>query len=257
MQEVGIHGERRLSALGGRDLNAIGLSVGEELGAGQEVPFAPGGNDLDVRLEGVVAELEADLVIALPGGTVGHGIGAGLQGNLDLPLGDEGPGNGGSQKVDALIQGIGAEHGEHKVLHELLTEVINVDLLHTAGLGLPAGRLELLTLRDSAIEFLRLRAGQIWDWKSRLQPERGRHELYLAEVSCERDNLAAVLVLDPFQDDRGVKATGVSQDNLLCTLLGRCHDSIPASGGTSGGAAGLGGDGGAAHRGALCSHHST
>jgi hypothetical protein len=47
-------------------------------GAAGQVPFAPGRDDLDVGVERVGGELEADLVVALAGGAVGDGVGAGL-----------------------------------------------------------------------------------------------------------------------------------------------------------------------------------
>ena len=60
---------------------AIGIwfCLGEldQLGA-RVVPFAPGGDDLDVGLQRIVAELEAHLVVALAGRAVGDRIGADL-----------------------------------------------------------------------------------------------------------------------------------------------------------------------------------
>jgi hypothetical protein len=44
------------------------LGVRDELGAGVEVPLAPGGDHLDVGLQAVVTQLEAHLVVALAGG---------------------------------------------------------------------------------------------------------------------------------------------------------------------------------------------
>ncbi len=72
VQQVGVDAERRLAALvlGDRDLVLLG-EVEQRLAA-LEVPFAPGRDDLDVGLQRVVAELEADLVVALAGGAVGR-----------------------------------------------------------------------------------------------------------------------------------------------------------------------------------------
>jgi hypothetical protein len=105
------------------------LSEAQQGLAGLEVPFAPGGDDLDVRLEGVVAELEADLIVALAGGAVGDRGRAHLAGDLDLALGDEGAGDAGAQQVLALVQGVGAEHGEDEVADEGLAEVLDEDVL--------------------------------------------------------------------------------------------------------------------------------
>ena len=69
------------------------------LGARIEIPFAPRRNHLDIGFERVIAQLEAHLVIALAGGAMGHGVGAGLAGDLDLALGDERPGDRGAEQI--------------------------------------------------------------------------------------------------------------------------------------------------------------
>ena len=43
------------------DGDSVLLSILEHLGPGVEVPLPPGGNDLDVGLQGVVRHLKADL----------------------------------------------------------------------------------------------------------------------------------------------------------------------------------------------------
>src|SRR5262249_48976067 len=141
-----------------------------------------GGDHLDVRIEGVVGELEAHLVVTLAGGAVRHGVGTGLGGDLDLPLGDERPRDRGAQQILTLIEGVGAEHREDEVAHELLAQVLDEDLLDAEHLCLPARRLELLAL---------------------------------AEVGGEGDDLAAVGLLQPLQDDGGVEAARIGEHDLL------------------------------------------
>ena len=70
VQKVGVDREGRLAALvlGDRDLVLLG-EVDQRLAAG-ELPFAPRRDDPDVRLQRVIAELEADLVVALAGRAV-------------------------------------------------------------------------------------------------------------------------------------------------------------------------------------------
>ncbi len=60
------------------DRDAVLLGVGQQLLARQQIPLAPGRDDLDVGLQRIGAELEAHLVVALAGGAVGDGVGAGL-----------------------------------------------------------------------------------------------------------------------------------------------------------------------------------
>ena len=119
MEEVGIDREGRLAALvlGHRDLVLLGEV--DEVGARLEGPFAPRGDDLDRRVQGISGELEADLVIALAGGAMGDGVGAGRGGDLDQALGDQRPGDRGAEEVDTLIERIGAEHRKDEVADEL------------------------------------------------------------------------------------------------------------------------------------------
>jgi hypothetical protein len=95
---------------------------------------------------------------------------------------------------------------KQEAAHKLLAQVVDVDLLHARGLGLAPRGLELLAL---------------------------------AEVGGEGDDLAAVGVLQPLEDDRGVEAAGVGEDDLL-------DGAVRARGG--GGAGGGGGGGGGARR---------
>ena len=59
---------------------------------------------------------------------MGDGIGADLLGDLDLLLGDQRPGDGGAQQIDALIDGIGAEHGEDVIADEFLAHILDEDV---------------------------------------------------------------------------------------------------------------------------------
>ena len=187
MQQVGIDAERRLAALvlGDRDLVLLGEL--EQPGAAGQVPFAPRGDDLDVRLQRVIAELEAHLVVALAGRAMRHRIGADLFGDLDLALRDQRPGDRGAEQVLALIQRVGAEHREDEVAHEGLAQVVDEDFLHAEHLRLLARRAEFLAL---------------------------------AEIGGEGDDLAAIGRLQPAQDHAGVEPAGIGEHDLLHVLHG-------------------------------------
>jgi len=183
MQQVGVHGIGRLLAgLGEIHRDLVLGSVVHQLLAREQVPLAPGGDDLDARLERIGAQLEAHLVVALAGGAVRDGVGAGLVGDFDQALGDQRTGDGSTQQVLTFVDGVGAEHREDEVTHEFFAQVVDVDFLDAHGLGLGAGRLDLLAL---------------------------------AEVGGEGHHFAVIGVLQPLEDHRGVQATGIGQNYLL------------------------------------------
>ena len=62
--------------LAGRYRDAVLRGVLLQGRAAVQVPLAPGGDDLDRRVEVIVGELETHLVVALAGGAVGDGVGA-------------------------------------------------------------------------------------------------------------------------------------------------------------------------------------
>ena len=103
---------------------------------------------------------------------MGDGVGAGLPGDLDQMLGDQWPGDRGAEQIEALIDGVGAEHREDEVADELLAHVHDVDFLDAHHLGFLARRLELVAL---------------------------------AEIGGEGDDFGAEFGLQPFQDDRGIE----------------------------------------------------
>ena len=125
MQKIGIDREGRLAALVLGDLDLVLFGEIDEVGAALELPFAPGRDDLDVGIERIGGEFEAHLVIALAGGAMGDGIGAGLGGDLDQPLGDQGPRDRSAEQIDAFIEGIGAEHREDEIADEFLAHVLD------------------------------------------------------------------------------------------------------------------------------------
>src|SRR5215208_8167710 len=120
VKKIGIDGERSLAALVPGYRNLILFGEIDQVGAALERPFAPWSNDPDVGVQGIGGKLEANLVVALAGGTMGDGIGAGCAGDLYQPLGNQRAGNRGAEQIDALIKRIGAEHREDKVADEFL-----------------------------------------------------------------------------------------------------------------------------------------
>jgi hypothetical protein len=72
--------------LGLLDGNIVRLRVGDGFFARDDVPFAPGGDDLQFRRQGFGGQLEANLIVALSRAAVRDSIGAQLFGELHLAL---------------------------------------------------------------------------------------------------------------------------------------------------------------------------
>ena len=181
MQQVGVLAERRLAALVPRHRDLVLLGIVDQAGPAGQVPFAPRGDDPDVRLEGEIGQLEADLVVALAGRAVGDRVGAGLVRDLDLAFGDQRPGDRGAEQVGPLIDRVGPEHREDIIAGEFLAQILDIDFPNAEHLGLAPRRLKLLAL---------------------------------AEIGGECHHLAAVGVLQPAQDDGGVQPAGVGQHHF-------------------------------------------
>ncbi|MNL16185.1 hypothetical protein D3C87_1372140 [compost metagenome] len=185
MQEIGIHRERRFAALVLGDGNLVLFGIAEQRRTAPEIPFAPGCDHLDRGIERIGGQFEPDLVIALAGGAMGNGVGAGFLGDFDETLGDQRAGDGGAEQILAFINRIGAEHGEDEVAHEFLAQVLDADVLDAEHLGLLARRLELFAL---------------------------------AKVGGEGHHFAIIGFLQPFQDDGGVEPARIGQHDLLDVL---------------------------------------
>ena len=99
--------------LGGADGDVLLLGVVDQVEATLELvkvrAIPPQRDALHVGGHGEVAELEADLVVALPRGPVRHVFGFLAAADLDLALADAGAGDGGAEEVAALVDGVGTD----------------------------------------------------------------------------------------------------------------------------------------------------
>lgn len=64
---------------------------------------SPRGNNLDIRLQAIECELEANLVVALASAAMGDELALLTGSNFDHTSSNDWPGKGGSEKVDTLI----------------------------------------------------------------------------------------------------------------------------------------------------------
>ena len=166
--------------LGDGDLVEFG--VFDQLRAALQVPFAPGRDHPDRRVEGIGGELEPHLIVALAGGAVGNRVSPALPGDFDQTLGDQGTGDGGAEQVLALVNRVGAEHRKHEIAHELLAQILDVDVSYAHHLGLATSRLQFLAL---------------------------------PQIGGEGDHLAAVGALEPFEDDGGIEPARIGEHHFL------------------------------------------
>jgi hypothetical protein len=168
---------------GGLHWNFLLVAEGDHLGAAGELLAeffdAPGGDDLDRGVEGFGGELEAALIVAFAGGTVGVGVGTDFAGDLQTDFADEWAGDAGSEQIDAFVFGLPLHDGEGEVATELFLGIDDAGGFRAAVLGFFQDRLAVL-------------AG-------------------LAKIDIDGVDVVA-LVLEPAEDDGSVKAAGVSED---------------------------------------------
>ena len=180
VKQVPVRAVRLLFGHGNGD--TVCLGIGDQVRARAHVPHSPGGDHADVRLERVIGQLEAHLVVALAGGTVRNRIRAFVSGDLDLPFSDQRSGDRGTEQVPALVKRVSAEHGEDEVADELFAQVFDEDLAGTNFFGFLFDRGEFFAL---------------------------------AQVSAKGNHFALVGIDQPAQDHRGIQPAAVSEDDFL------------------------------------------
>src|SRR5690606_9824409 len=183
VQQVGVDREGRIAALVLGDRNLVLLGEVQKIGARLEGPVAPGRDHLDVGVQRIGRQFEANLVIALASCAVSDGVRTRFPGDFDQSLRDQRPRNGSAKQVKPLILRIGAKHREYEIADKFFAYILDVDFLDTEHLCLPARRLKVAVA--------------------------------LTEVGGESDDFGAQLGLQPFQDDGGVEAARIGEYDLL------------------------------------------
>src|ERR1022692_4871307 len=147
-----------------------------------DFPLPPRRDDLELRRQRQHGELEANLIVALAGASVCHGVRALAQSNFDLAFGEQWACNGRAKEILAFIYCAGSHHLEEVVARELLAHVLHVAL---GGAGLDR-------FLDDAVEFA----------------------LTLDDVAGHGDDFTIVMFLKPRNDDGGIQASGVCEDHF-------------------------------------------
>mmetsp|Transcript_21213 Transcript_21213/g.43056 ORF Transcript_21213/g.43056 Transcript_21213/m.43056 type:complete len:339 (+) Transcript_21213:728-1744(+) len=204
VEHVIIHAVGRLVPRVHRDGDPALLGVREQVLAALELVVElrdpPRHDALQTCLQSVGAELEANLVVALASGAVRDVIATFLLSDGHLGLGDARTGQGSSQEVAALVDGVGANDGEYVVLDKILLKIHHVSL-HCAGL-------ERLLLNTREVFVI--------------------HSSTLAKIRSERHDLVP-MVRKPSQLGRGVQATRVGEDQALSLAILWIRGDIPPS----------------------------
>ena len=185
---------------GGRlDVDAVARRVGEQVGPSlelrEELRRLPRRDDLDLRVQRIVGQLEAHLVVALARGAVRDERGLLPGGHGDLVLGDQRPRERGAEQVAPLVDGVRLEGREDEVGDELLLEVLDVDRAGARLEGLLPHLLEVVALAD---------------------------------VRDEGDDLVAAFD-EPLQDHGRVQTAAVRQNDLLAHVCLPCPSRVMAS----------------------------
>ena len=156
----------------GRNRNAVFFGVFFQGGTALHVPLTPGSDDLDGGIKMVISDFKTHLIIALAGGTMGNGVCPFPGGNLHLRLGDQRTGNGSAEEVASLVDSVGPKHGKDEIAGKFFLQIDNVT---GRGAGIPGFFRNMIQL------------------------------FTLPEIGAVSNNLAAVLLYQPFENNGGVK----------------------------------------------------
>ena len=146
---------------------------------------------MDFRVQGIIAKLKPDLIVALAGRAMADGISAGLGSDFNLAFGNQRSRNRGTEQIDALINRIGAEHREHKIADKFFAEILDINLFNTSGFSLGPRRLNLFPL---------------------------------TEISGKGNDLAVIFFLQPAQNDGRIQPARIGQYHLVnVSFIDRRH----------------------------------
>ncbi len=194
MPEILVHAVRLLASH--RHRHPVGARVLDLLLARAEGPLPPGRDHRQLGGQGLIGQLEPHLIVPLAGAPVRERIAPLGERHLHLDAGDEGPCERGPQEVPAPVDRIRPQRGEDVVRHELAANIHHLDRVGPAA---PRLRLHLVEV------------------------------VPLADVGHDGDDRAAIPLLQPGDDHRGVEAAAVGQGHAL-GLDHRPHLTGPAAG---------------------------
>ena len=170
--------------LGGlRDRHVMLGRVLDSVLARNDVPLAPRSDHRQMRSQRLIGQLKSHLIVALAGAAVRQRVAAGFQCDFHLAFGQQGPGDGGPQQILMFVLAAGADH-----LPQILGDKLFAHVRDVAFLG--AGRLGFLL-------------------------ETGQLVAALADVTAHGDDFAAVVFLQPRNDDGGIESARIRERYFL------------------------------------------
>ena len=141
-----------------------------------------------------MASFEPDLVVALAGAAVHHGVGTFGQGDLSQLLADDGTSKGSTQQI-LFIFGTHLQRGHDDVVAHLIDQIGHDQL------------------RSASLEGLLFQALQL---------------IGLANVAGDGDDLRVVIILfQPGDDDGSIQAAGICKYNFFDLIFVHRHDHKP------------------------------
>ena len=130
--------------------NAVFFRIGQKVGPAfksiQKFFVLPGCNHLDSGIQSIIRQFKTHLIITFTCGAVSHIFSTDISGNFNLFFGNQGPGNGCSEKVAAFIYGIGLEHGKNIIRNKFFSHIHNEYLACTYFHGLFFGSIKIFLL---------------------------------------------------------------------------------------------------------------
>src|SRR5262249_34506766 len=132
------------------DRNAVLFGVSDGVFARIDVPLAPGSDDLQVRSNGLVGQLKADLIVAFAGAAVGKAVGPELQSQFRLALAQDRPRHRSAQQIGVLVYRSGPQRWPDVVADKFLAQVFDIGGRSAGSQRFLAGRFEIFLLADVA-----------------------------------------------------------------------------------------------------------
>src|SRR3954453_2095494 len=104
--------------------------------ARDDVPLAPRRDDIQLRRERLIGELETNLIVALAGAAVREGVAAGGERDLDLLARDQRARGGRAEEVVLLVNRSGFQNGKEEGARKLFLRIDEMEVARAGAIRL-------------------------------------------------------------------------------------------------------------------------